>query len=381
MDEGTASRSSLDLARAAEGMGTHLSTSCGWDGAFVNVQCLAPHLPASLDLAVDVLRNPSFPQLEWERVHGQSLAALRAERDSAESRAYRGLLAALYGEDHPYRLPIDGEEATIGRLARQDVIQFHGRYHGPSDAAIVVSGDVDADAIATALDARLDGWEGPEVARPKVATPPRGQRPRIILLDRPGAPQAVVRAGHVGLARRDAEYTDALVLNHVLGGQFTSRLNERLREIKGFTYGVRSHFDCRRGAGPFSIGAAFQSDRLAEALDDLYREVVALRSDRPPTEKELDDARRSLIEGQARHFETPSALVARYAGLIVHDLPSDHHAQFAERLDAVTIDSLTVAAQRQLVPSALVVIVVADAELAAPQLETLSWADFERRDG
>ena len=376
MDEGTATRSSLMLATAAEGMGTHLSTSCGWDGAYVGLQCLAPHLAASLDLAVDVLRNAAFPEPEWERVHGQTLAALRAEHDSAEARAYRGLLAALYSEEHPYRLPVDGEAAGVARLTRDDVLRFHERYHGPGGAACVVSGDVDPESIARALNDRLAGWSGPNRPRPGLPRPPRRTRPRIILLDRPGAPQAVVRAGHVGIARLDPDYTDLLVLNQILGGQFTSRLNSKLREEKGFTYGVRSAFDCRRGAGPFSIGASLQTDRLGEALDDLYQELVALLSDRPAIESELDDARRSLVEGQARYFETPSALVSRYASLYVHDLPPDYHAQFADRLSGVTVHSMSSAASRHLDPSALVVVVVADASVVTAQLQARKWADF-----
>ncbi|MDR3632268.1 MAG: pitrilysin family protein [Isosphaeraceae bacterium] len=377
MDEGTATRSSLQLATAAEGMGTHLSTSCGWDGAYVGLQCLTPHLPASLDLAVDVLRNATFPVAEWERIHGQTLAALRAERDSAEARAYRGLLAAIYDEAHPYRLPIDGAEDVVTRLTREDVLSFHQQFHGSRGAACVVSGDVDPELIARELDARLAGWLGPELPRPEVPHVRRPGRPKIVLLDRPGAPQAVVRAGHVGIARLDPDYTDLLVMNQILGGQFTSRLNTKLREEKGFTYGIRSGFDCRRGAGPFSIGASLQSDRLGEALEDLYHEVVALVTDRPPTAGELDDARRALIEGQARHFETPSALVSRYASLYVHDLGPDHHAQFADRLAGVTVESLSAAASRQVDPAALVVVVVADAELVGPQLQKLQWADFD----
>ncbi len=150
--------------------------------------------------------------------------------------------------------------------------------------------------------------------------------------------------GHVGLARLDPDYTDVLVLNQVLGGQFSSRLNAKLREEKGFTYGVRSHFDCRRGPGPFVIAANLQTDRLAEALEDLRREVEALVGDRPPTSSELDDSRRALIEGQARQFETPAALLSRYAGLYVHGLPPDHHAHFAARLDGVSVASLAAAA-------------------------------------
>jgi predicted Zn-dependent peptidase len=375
MDEGTASRSSARIAEEAEGMGASLSTSCGWDGAFVSLQCLAPHLPATLDLAADVLLNPTFPEGEWTRVRGQALAALRAERDSAEARAYRGLLAALYPPDHPYRLPIDGDEPGVTALSRNDLVRFHHRFHGPSQAACVVAGDVDPELVAEALDQRLASWSGPHAARAEVRRPGTNDRPRILVLDRPGAAQAAVRVGHVGLHRLDPDFTDALVLNHVLGGQFTSRLNSKLREEKGFTYGVRSHFDCRRGAGPFYLGAALQSDRLAEALDDLRGEVLALLNDRPPTQAELDDARRSLLEGQARHFETPSALVARYASLFVHSLPLDYHTQFAERLEAVSVDSLRAVADRQIHPEAMVTVVVADASQVTEPLRRLDWAE------
>lgn len=377
MDEGTASRSSIALAREAEAMGTSLSTSCGWEGSYVGLQCLTPHWPASLDLAVDVLRNPSFPETEWSRIHGQTLAALRAEHDSAEARAHRGLLRALYGAEHPYSLPIHGAAAIVARLGRDDVRQFHETFHGPSRAACIVAGDVDPDTVARALEDGLAGWSGPDAPRPELPRAARAGAPRIVLLDRPGAPQAVVRVGHVGLARLDPDYTDVLVANQVLGGQFTSRLNAKLREEKGFTYGVRSHFDCRRGAGPFFIGASLQTDRLAEALADLRAEVEALVGDRPPTAAELDDARRALIEGQARQFENPGALVSRYAALFVHDLPPDHHARFAERLEAVTVDTMAAAARRQIEPGALVAVVVADASIVLGPLRALGWGEVE----
>jgi predicted Zn-dependent peptidase len=240
-----------------------------------------------------------------------------------------------------------------------------------------VAGDVDPDQLAAALDQRLAGWTGAAVERPEVATPTRPEHPRILLLDRPGAAQAVVRAGHVGLPRLDPDFTDVLVLNQILGGQFTSRLNTRLREEKGFTYGVRSHFDCRRGAGPFAITAALQPDRLDEALGDLHHEVKALVADRPSTLPELDDGRRALIEGQARQFETPAALVSRYASLFVHGLPPDHHVHFAERLDGVSVASLAATASRQIHPRALVVVVAADAAGALERLRRLDWASVE----
>jgi zinc protease len=381
MDEGTSSRTSLQIADAAERMGTSLSTSCGWDGSYVSFQCLSPHLNASLDLAVDVLRDPIFPESEWTRIRGQALASLRAERDSAESRAYRGFLQEIFPEQHPYRLPIEGDESGVSAVTREDLANFHRTYLGPSHAAIVIAGDVDPDAIARALDARLDDWKGPDSARLPLQSPTFATRPRIVLLDRPGAVQAAVRVGHAGLSRLDPDFTDVLVWNHILGGQFTSRLNSKLREEKGFTYGIRSHFDFRRFAGPFSISAALQADRLPEALDDLRAEVQALLGERPPTQAELDDARRSLIEGQARHFETPAALVSRFASLFLHDLPIDYHTHFAERLDRVSIDSLRDVGSRHVHPESFVVVIVADAEIVGEPLKRLDWAEVSTING
>jgi predicted Zn-dependent peptidase len=377
LDEGTKARSATEIALAAEAMGTSLSTSCGWDGAFVSFRCLKPLLPPSLDLAIDLLREPSFPEPEWERMHAQSLAALRSQRDSAEARAYRGLLTAIYEEDHPYRYPLDGIETIVADLRRVEAIEFHSRFLGPARAGVVVAGDIDPEAALALLEKRLGDWTGPPIPVPQISGPSRATRPRIVLLNRPDAAQAVVRLGHVGIARDDPDYELMLMVNQVLGGQFTSRLNEKLREERGYTYGVRSHFDSRLGRGPFSIATAVQSDKLADALNDIHHELLALVGGRPPSQSELDDSRRSLIEGQTRQFETPAALVNRYANLFVHGLPIDHYHTFPDRLAAIALDALIAATLRQIHPNSLVAVVVADATDVAESLRRLDWAELE----
>jgi zinc protease len=381
LDEGTASRSAVELAEQAESMATSLWASAGWDGSYVGLRCLAPNLDRSLELAADILLNPTFPESEWGRIRGQSLAALRARRDRAEAMASRVLLRALFGADHPYHAPSEGTVEAVEGLDRAGLVRFHAEHYRPLGSAWVVAGDIDPDAIADRLDAVLGDWSGPATRPPEPASPPPSGGRRILLVHRPDAPQAAVRVGHVGIRRADEDYLDALVLNQILGGQFTSRLNESLRERKGMTYGVRSSFDSRRGAGPFAVAAAVQTDRAAEAVADIALEVEALRGDRPPTPRELDDARRSLLEGQARHFETPSDLVSRFAGLFVHDLPPDHHARFPERLAAVDLAALGRAAERRLRPEGLVAVVVADAGLVLGPLEGLGWGPVERVDG
>ncbi|MDB5351144.1 MAG: putative Zn-dependent peptidase [Planctomycetota bacterium] len=378
LDEGTTTRSSRELALIAESLGTSLSTSCGWDGSYVGMQCLTPHLSASLDLVFDVLLQPTFPEADFARVSAQTLSGLKAERDRAESLAHRVFIQTLYPESHPYRTTVDGDEATVGRFTRADLQRFHREHYRPDRAAIVVAGDVDPDEIAATLDRYLAGWVEPGPVRN--VTPPTelATRLRILLVDRPGAAQAVVRVGHVGPDRNNPDHDALMLFNQILGGQFTSRLNEKLREEKGFTYGIRSHFDARRGPGPFSISASLQADRLAEALGDIRHVVEDLLGDRPPTSDELDDARRSLVEGQARHFETPSALVSRYAGLFLYGLPRDDHARLADRLQQVSIQGMRDAAHRHVHPNAFAFVVVADAESVLRPLEGLGWCDVER---
>ena len=378
MDAGTTSRDLHALALAAENLGTGLSTNCGWDGSYVSFQCLTPHLEPSLDLAIDLLLNPVFPEAEFARIAAQTLASLRADRDSAEHLASRAFLRAVYPASHPYSTASDGEEDSVSRLTRDTLAQFHRDQYRPDRAAIVVAGDVDAGQVAAMLNARLAGWSGVGTDGFAMPAPTFSSRPTILLVDRPGAPQAVVRVGHAGPPRSSPDHDALMVFNQILGGQFTSRLNAKLREEKGFTYGVRSHFDSRRGPGPFSISASLQADRLAEALDAIRGEVNALLDDRRPTETERDDARRALVEGQARHFETPSALVSRYAGLFLYDLPPDHHARLAERLAAIDEEAIEAAARRHLRPDSFVYVVVADAETVVAPLEKLGWAEVRR---
>jgi zinc protease len=381
MDEGTLTRNSQAIAFAAESLGTSLSASSGWDGSYVSLQCLTHYLEPSFDLACDVFRNPTFPESEWLRVRDQSLASLKAERDSAEARAHRRLLRTLYGHEHPYRLPVDGEESSVSVIEREDLIAFHRAHFRPDRATWVVAGDVDPARVEEILNQRICESTGPLEPLPAVLEPRALSSSRILLLDKPAAPQAVVRVGHLGLPRSHPDHDALQVLNQILGGQFNSRLNAKLREEKGFTYGVRSYFDFRRGPGPFLVSASIQADRLTEALSDLRQEVRALLDDRPPTATELDDARRALIEGQARQFETPSSLVARYAGLFLYDLPLDHHARLAERLSGISVSTLRDVAARHIRPDALITVVVADADQVAAGLGELGWAEVERVDG
>jgi zinc protease len=377
LDEGTATRSAEQIALEAESMGATINATCGWAGAYVSFKCLKTDYRASLDLAVDILRHPTFPEAEWDRVRGQAIAGLKAERDHAESRALRALLAAIYPEEHPYRFPLAGTEASIAELDRSSLAGFHACSLLSSRPTVIVAGDVDPEALARELERRLTPWDGSAERACEEPVIERSQRTRLLLLDRPGAAQAVVRAGYLGIARSSPDFDHLLVANHILGGQFTSRLNESLREERGLTYGVRSSFDCRRMPGPFTVSTSVQTEKVGEALGQIRIELEAIAGSRPPSAQELEDARRSLIEGHPRQFDTPGAVVNRFAGLVIHDLPVDHDATFAERLAGIDLESLREAARRHFVAGSLVAVVIADASRVIDQLKSLDWAPLE----
>jgi predicted Zn-dependent peptidase len=377
LDEGTKRRTAAQIAELVESVGASVSAGCGWDGAYISFKCLTRNLDEILAVMTEMLIEPSFPESEWARWKGQTLAALRAERDSAESRAHRALLGAIYSDAHPYRHPIVGTIPAVERYETVDLKRFHARYLVPSGAGVVVAGDVEPKAIAERLNRLLSGWKGNPVEIPEIGREPLGKKPRLILLDRPGAPQAVLRVGHLGIERKTSEFDRLLLFNQILGGQFTSRLNSKLREERGFTYGIRSQFDCRRGAGPFLVSTSVQSDKVADALNDIHGEILAMIGERPPVERELENARRALVEGHPRHFETPRALVNRYGSLMIQGMPVDDETRFADRLEAIDLDSMITAGRANIHPESFIAVVVADAADVRASLETVDWAELE----
>jgi zinc protease len=378
MMEGTATRTNIAIAEEVERLASGLSSTCGWDGSYVTLHALTSNWCETLELASDVIRNPSFPIAEFDRVHTQSLLDLKSQRDRPEALAYRAFLKNTFGNSNPFHLPIDGSLESVADLGRDNIREFHQNIYNSSKSAWIVAGNLEPDAIVNSLNSLLSLVPGAK-ARPLQADsclPRSATRPRLLFVNRPGATQANIRVGQIGIARANPNYENLMIWNYVLGGKFSSRLNRRLREEKGYTYGIRSQFESRRSPGPFSISAAVDASRVGDALHDLSEEVESLLSDQPVTSSELDDARRAVIEGQAQQFDTSSALVSRFAALFVQDLPVDEYARLPERLADATIDSITRAALESINPKTWVYVVVAD-EAVLPQLDRLSLAEIE----
>jgi zinc protease len=360
IDEGTATRSTLDIANQLAAIGANLNTGADWDSSSVSMLTLARQLDPALDIFADVVMNPAFPADELKRQRDQRLGQLLQQRDNANSISGTVLSRVLYPGAHPYGHTLIGDETSVKATEGNDVKQFYQTYYRPNNAALIVVGDVTADAVTAKLEKALGAWKAADVPATNVALGPAREAGVIYLVDKPGAAQSVITIGQIGVDRSNADYFPLQVMNTMLGGQFVSRVNMNLREDKGYSYGARTFFDYRRGAGPFLATAGVQTAVTKESVIEFMKELRGIRGDIPVTDKELAFNKQSLIGGYPRGFETPGQIAARLADVVVYRLPDSYFNDYIGKVNAVSLADVQRVATKYLDPSKMAVLVVGD---------------------
>ncbi len=376
---GTAQRSGIELAEALERLGSGLRVSTGWDATSVTFTCMAERLDEMLSLLSEVVREPTFPPEEVDRVRQQHLAELRRRRMEPARLADDELKREVFSAKHPYHRPLLGSPESVESLDERSVMFFADERYGPRGGGIVAVGDLSPEQVAELADRHFGGWSGPpspEEGPP--ALPERGER-SVVVVHRPEAVQSELRIGHVGPPRGTPLEDPLRVANSVLGGAFTSRLNLRLREERGFTYGVRSRLSLRRNGGAFSIGTSVETEVTGAALREAM-DVFERFAEEGPTDEELSQARDYLAGVFPLRMETTGQLAARLAELIVFDLPDDHHHGYRERVREVDLARAREAVRTHLDPGRAVVLIVGAADRVLPELESLRLGEVEVRD-
>lgn len=359
---GTKTRSALALSDALERLGAGYGAWADFDGAGVRAQVLAPKLGAVLDLLADVVLHPAFAKDELERERSRRLTALAQENDRPATLLGNAVAATLYPAGHPYASSLLGTEAALKAVTSADLARFHGATFQPDRITVAVAGDV-TKAAAVAEAGRVFGaWKGTGKAptTPVEPPPPAAGDPRVVLIDRPGATQSNVSIALPGVARSNKDFDALLVMNTILGGQFSSRLNMNLREKNAYTYGVRSGFDFRHGPGPFSAGGAVFRDKTDAAVREMLGEVERIRRE-PVSEEELADAKANLVKGLPARFESVGETSATAAALSIYGLPLDEFATRPARIARVSRADVQRVAEQYLRNDRLRVLVVGDA--------------------
>ena len=376
LDEGTKTRSALDISNQLADIGAQLSVGGGWDSTNASLTTLTRHLDRALEIYADVLLNPAFPENDLKRLRSSRLTTLQQQRDNAQSIADRVYASVLYGGKHPYGRSLIGDARAAEMMSGADVRQFYETHFLPNNSALVVVGDVTPAQIVPKLEKAFGQWKrGPAPQVDLAADVPARGRAAVYLVDRPGAAQSVIQIGHVGVARSTPDYFPLLVMNTMLGGQFTSRLNLNLREDKGYTYGARSGYSFRRGAGPFSASAGVQTAVTKESVAEFLKELRGIRGDVPVTERELEFAKQAIVRGFPRSFETPGQIGNRLTDLVLYNLPDDYFNSYAARVRAVTLADVQRVAQKYLDPAHAAVLVVGDRREIERGLRSLELGD------
>jgi zinc protease len=368
LDQGTRTRSAPQIADQVAQLGAFLGTTSTADASTAQVTSLKSHFGAALDLLADVVQHPVFPAAEVERQRASRLGALAQQRDSAPAVAQRVEAMALYGADNPYGYAELGTEAALAGTSQADLRAFWSGHYVPNNAALVVSGDITEAELKALASASFGAWQRGKVASTAPATVAT-TRARLILVDKPGAPQTALRVGLVGPDRKTPDFAPLQVMNAALGGLFTSRLNTNLREEKGYTYGVYSRFMYRRLGGPFSIAGSFRTDVTGPAVAEMFKEVDGMR-ERPMTAAELSNARNSQVLSLPGQFETNKSVGASMANTYIYDLGLDYYSKLPQRYASVTGAQIQAVARKYLQPSSLIVVGVGDRSKIEPQLST-----------
>jgi zinc protease len=361
MDEGTTTRDALQISDQLTRIGSGVSVNAGWDSTTAGLRTLTRHLDRALEIYADVVTNPAFPEKELQRLRAQRLAGLRAQRDDPNSVAGLVFQKALYGGNHPYGHPLSGDEASLQSLSADDVRKFYETYYRPNNSALIVVGDVKPDAVVAKLEKAFMNWKSAHVPAVDVsAAPVQRDHSMIYLVDRPGSVQSVIQIGQVAAPRSSPDYFPLFVMNRILGGASSARINMNLREDKGYTYGAGSSFSFRRGAGPFVAQAPVQGFSTKESVVEFLKEIRGVRGEMPVTALELDLAKQAVVRGFPRGFETPDQIANQLELIVTYDLPDTYFNSYIERVQAVTLEDVNRVANRYLQPDRLAVVIVGD---------------------
>jgi predicted Zn-dependent peptidase len=378
LTEGTRRRDALALVEAAERLGASLRAEAGWDATVVGVEVPAERLAPALELLAEVVREPAFPPREVERLRDQRLNDLLQAKADPARRAEEAYLATIYDPASPYARPAGGLHDTVAGIDASVVGTAYESWAGFERAALVIGGDLAGIDLWAILERLLgDLAPAPEAAaRPAPTDAGRLDRPVVRVVHRPGSVQSELRVGHRGLPRRTPDFHAVAVMSAILGGLFNSRLNMKLREEKGYTYGAGAGFDLRRHAGPFTARAAVNTDATAPALADLVAELRRMR-DAAPSDAELRAARDYLVGVFPLRFETPGPVVAAVTGVVTYELPDDELERYRPAIEAVTADEVLAAARAHLDLERLGIVLVGDADAVAADVEALGLGDLE----
>ena len=359
--EGTSKLDGAELAEKFEQLGTSLESGADWDSAVIKITTLSDKLEEATQLLGEVISSPVFPEREIERLKAERLAEILQLETEPRGLADEKFSEFLYSPESRYSRPDEGSMESVSALSREDVQEFFRSSYRSRGTTVILTGDVTPQRARAMVTSAFQKWPAGSAREPQLTTAPRTRVRKVHIVHKPEAPQSELRVGHVGLPRKHPDFFPTLVMNAVLGGLFGSRINLNLREEHGYTYGASSYYDWRRGAGPFVVSTAVQSEVTTPALTEILLEIDRIRSEKI-SDEELTLARDYLEGVFPIRYESTAAIAAALATLVIHGLPADYYDTYRKNIHNVSTESVINAANAHLHPTELQTVVVGDAK-------------------
>jgi zinc protease len=363
---GTERLDAAAFAETTERLGIDVGSESSWDSARAGYTALGDKLDAGMELLSQMVRHPRLDEEEFERLKAERLNDILQNRADPGRLADERFLAEVYESHVPYARPSAGTPEAVGALSVADARDHHASRYAPDVAHVIVAGAVEPDAALASIERHLGTWSGAGPGH-RIIQPDARVGRRVVLVDRPGSVQSEVRVGHLGIDRSDQRYFPAMVMAALLGGVFGSRLNLRLREELGYTYGARCSFDPRRAAGPFIAQAAVQTEVTVDAIRELIGQLERIRSV-PPSEAELREVRDFLVGVFPLRFESTAGIASAIEPVAIYGLPVDYWHTYRSRVEAVTPDDVLAVARELVRPDEALVLLTGDASRIGDEL-------------
>lgn len=373
MDEGTEDMDALQISEELQTLGASVSAYSDLDASYVSLTALKPVLDQSLDLYTDVILNPAFPAKELDRLKKEQISGIQREKAQPFTMALRVAPKLMYGEQHPYGNPLTGSgyEETVQAMTRDELVKFYDTWFKPNNATLTVVGDLSLDELTEKLESRFANWKKGDVPEKNIAQAPDAPGNVLYLMDRPESQQSIVIAGYLTDPYGKVDELAKNVMNDVLGGDFTSRINMNLREDKHWAYGASSFVWDAKGQRPYLAYAPVQTDKTAESIQEIQKEFDGFVGDDPVKQEEFDKVQKNSTLQLSGRWETNRAVGSSLNEIVKYGLADDYYQTYGERMKNLALGDVQTLSKQMVQPKKLQWFVVGDKDKILPGLKEL----------
>jgi len=370
LDEGTKKYTSDDMSEMVDFHAIRKGGSTTHETSYYSSSCLKDKVTIAIELMAEAIRHPIFPERDFKRIQSQEAQRLTIQEQDGAYQANRTFRNWAYG-NHYLARPANGTSATLGRIPREELVEFHQTHYMPNNSTLVFSGDIEPEQAVGLAQKYFGGWQRGIPAQVPQNLLPGAEKTQIVIVDRRTSKQAQIRIGHLGFKRDHPNYEVSRVFNQVFGGGFVSRLNKRVRVEEGNTYGAQGYFNTGKEPGTLTVSTFTRTEEVGNTVKILLEEINKIR-DIPPTAEELSDSKNYLVGSFSLSLETPQQMAQKIWDLKFHSLPFDYYESYFNKIDQMTSEQVQTFSQKHVDPDKLKIVIVGNAEEIQPQLEGLA---------